>query len=96
LDKAEKSLNLAPHQLAASRETLRDFGNMSSATILFVLQRLLQQAGERPQTITAMAFGPGLTIECGLLETVPARTAESARTGSSELADKAVHAPACL
>lgn len=77
LDKAEKSLALAPQQLAASRSVLRDFGNMSSATILFVLQQMLRQPASEAQTIAAMAFGPGLTIECGLLEFVPARTAVS-------------------
>lgn len=84
LDKAEKSLALAPHQLAASRSVLRDFGNMSSATILFVLQQLLRQPGSQPQSIAAMAFGPGLTIECGLLDFLPARTAVLRR--ESELA----------
>lgn len=71
LDKAEKSLALAPEQIAASRSVLRDYGNMSSATILFVLRELLTNATAR-KTVTAMAFGPGLTIECGLLETIPA------------------------
>jgi predicted naringenin-chalcone synthase len=74
LDKAEKSLGLAPHQIAASRSVLRDFGNMSRVTILFVLRELLANAETR-QTVTAMAFGPGLTIECGLLEAIPARAA---------------------
>lgn len=71
LDKAEKALDLAPEQIAASRAVLRDFGNMSSATILFVLRKLLTES-TTTGTITAMAFGPGLTIECGLLEVVPA------------------------
>ena len=39
LDRFEKSVALHPAQLEASRSVLRDFGNMSSATILFVLQR---------------------------------------------------------
>jgi predicted naringenin-chalcone synthase len=73
LDKFEEAVRVAPAQLADSRAVLRDYGNMSSATILFVLQRMLQRVGQAPQRIAAMAFGPGLTIECGLLETVPAR-----------------------
>jgi predicted naringenin-chalcone synthase len=44
---------------------LRDFGNMSSATIMFILQRILEgqrdAAGEEPGL--AMAFGPGLACE---------------------------------
>jgi predicted naringenin-chalcone synthase len=70
LDKVEQSLGLAPEQIAASRSVLRDFGNMSSATSLFVLRELLTNAAA-PKTITAMAFGPGLTIECGLFELIP-------------------------
>jgi len=70
LDKAERALGLAPEQIAASRAVLRDYGNMSSATILFVLRELLANTTAQ-KTITAMAFGPGLTIECGLLEVVP-------------------------
>ncbi len=44
------------------REALSCFGNMSSATVMFVLQRIMQQA--RPgQRGCAMWFGPGLTAE---------------------------------
>jgi predicted naringenin-chalcone synthase len=73
LDKTETALALQPEQLAAARATLRDYGNMSSATVLFVLQRLLLGAGPDAERICAMAFGPGLTIETGLLELIPAR-----------------------
>ena len=45
---------------------LRDYGNMSSATILFILERLRAQAAPRP--CVALAFGPGLSIEGALLE----------------------------
>jgi predicted naringenin-chalcone synthase len=62
LDAVEKGLELPAGALAASREVLSCFGNMSSATVMFVLQRLMQQA--RPgQRGCAMAFGPGLTAE---------------------------------
>lgn len=62
LDAVEKGLELPMHALAESREVLSCFGNMSSATVMFVLQRLMQQA--RPgQRGCAMAFGPGLTAE---------------------------------
>jgi len=73
LDKFEKSAALRPPQIAASRAVLRDFGNMSSATILFVLQRIIDQSADSPASIAAMAFGPGLTVECGLLRVVPSR-----------------------
>jgi len=62
LDAVEKGLELPPDALAASREVLSCFGNMSSATVMFVLQRMMQQA--RPgQRGCAMSFGPGLTAE---------------------------------
>jgi predicted naringenin-chalcone synthase len=62
LDAVAKGLELPPDALAASREVLSCFGNMSSATIMFVLQRMMQQA--RPgQRGCAMSFGPGLTAE---------------------------------
>src|ERR1700723_1171507 len=62
LDAVEKGLELPTNALAASREVLSCFGNMSSATVMFVLQRIMQQA--RPgQRGCAMSFGPGLTVE---------------------------------
>jgi predicted naringenin-chalcone synthase len=85
LDKVERSLELAPALIQASRDVLRDFGNMSSATILFVLQRLMEQAAHEEQVIGAMAFGPGLTIECGLLRLVPATAIEQLATRNANL-----------
>jgi predicted naringenin-chalcone synthase len=71
VDKVATSLALAPRQVEPSRQVLRRFGNMSSATILFVLQEILRRddvaAGEN---VCAMAFGPGLTVEMALLETL--------------------------
>lgn len=68
LDRVEAGLELEPAALDASREVLRDYGNMSSATILFILRRLLHDEdladGSR---IGALAFGPGLTVESALL-----------------------------
>jgi len=62
LDAVEKGLELPADALAASREVLSCFGNMSSATVMFVLQRLMLQA-QSGQRGCAMAFGPGLTAE---------------------------------
>jgi predicted naringenin-chalcone synthase len=62
LDAVEKGLALPPDALAASHEVLSCFGNMSSATVMFVLQRLMQQA-QPGQRGCAMSFGPGLTAE---------------------------------
>jgi predicted naringenin-chalcone synthase len=88
LDKVETALALEPWQLQASREVLRDCGNMSSVTILFVLERLLAEHSNESATLVAMAFGPGLTIESGLFEIVPvqqSRTDESHELASLEL-----------
>jgi alpha-pyrone synthase len=62
LDAVEQALALAPDALAASRSVLRDYGNMSSPTVLFVLEALLNGAAPG-QRGCAMAFGPGLTAE---------------------------------
>ncbi len=62
LDAVTKGLELPPDALASSREVLSSFGNMSSATVMFVLQRMMEQS--RPgQRGCAMSFGPGLTAE---------------------------------
>lgn len=62
LDAVESGLELPGDALSASREVLSSFGNMSSATVMFVLQRIMQEA--RPgQRGCAMSFGPGLTAE---------------------------------
>ncbi len=59
------ALDLSPEALAVSRSVLSDHGNMSSPTILFVLDRLRRAHAPRPWG--ALAFGPGLTTEALLL-----------------------------
>ena len=68
LDKVQEGLELPSEALAASRQVLRDYGNMSSATILFVLKELLDGADAGNALTCAMAFGPGLTVETAMLE----------------------------
>lgn len=70
LDKVESSLGLSPEALESSRAVLRDYGNMSSATVLFVLKELLDAAETETATTCAMAFGPGLTVETALMERI--------------------------
>ena len=62
LDAVERGLDLHPEALAASRDVLDRFGNMSSATVMFVMERLLAKA-QRGDRGCAMSFGPGLTAE---------------------------------
>lgn len=59
------SLRLPEAAGAASREILRDFGNMSSATLLFIFDRLARARTPRPWV--GMAFGPGLAGEALLV-----------------------------
>jgi predicted naringenin-chalcone synthase len=61
LDAVQESLNLDRSALADSRAVLADHGNMSSPTVLFILDRLRQREAARP--CVSLAFGPGLAIE---------------------------------
>lgn len=62
LDSVEEALRLPTQALSHSREVLHNYGNMSSATVMFVLQQILRTSrpGEKGN---AMSFGPGLTAE---------------------------------
>lgn len=62
LDAVERAFGLAPAALAASREVLRRYGNMSSATVMFVIKSLLRSS-VRGASGCAMSFGPGLIAE---------------------------------
>lgn len=63
LDAPERVLDLPADALEASRRVLRDYGNMSSATVMFVLAAMMQEAPPSGTQGLAMAFGPGLTAE---------------------------------
>ena len=62
LDAVENGFELGSDALSRSRDVLRGFGNMSSATLMFVLQKVLGEA-QRVCNGMAMAFGPGLAAE---------------------------------
>lgn len=61
LSAIHKSLGFTNGQLHCSQEVLKEVGNLSSATILFVLKKLLQQ--KKIPKLFGAAFGPGLTVE---------------------------------
>jgi predicted naringenin-chalcone synthase len=61
LDAVERSMRLSGDELATSRRVLADHGNMSSATIAFILERL--RSGGATGTGVALGFGPGLMAE---------------------------------
>jgi len=68
LDRVQSGLGLSDDAMSASREVLRAHGNMSSATVMFILQRLLaDDALADGATIVALGFGPGLTVETARL-----------------------------
>ncbi|WP_106815454.1 type III polyketide synthase [Microbacterium timonense] len=82
LDRVEGGLGLPPDALAASRAVLRDFGNMSSATILFILAALLDDRHVGDGTrVAGLAFGPGLTVESALITVRRPAVATAAETG---------------
>lgn len=62
----EDALGLTASACQASRETLAQYGNMSSATVLFVIEELQRRQAKLP--CVALAFGPGMTIEAALFE----------------------------
>lgn len=70
LDRLEEGLALPPEALTASRSVLRRYGNMSSATVLFVLAEFMAQPSADEEPLVAMAFGPGLTVASGLFTSV--------------------------
>lgn len=70
LQACETALNISKEQNKHSYKVMRDYGNMSSATILFVLKELMTQlnAANHQETVFSCAFGPGLTLESMILK----------------------------
>lgn len=70
LQACEESLNISAYDNRFSYDILRQYGNMSSATVLFVLQKIWNDVSgtDNAKTIFSCAFGPGLTLESMLLE----------------------------
>src|SRR5262245_17909231 len=66
LSAVAEALSLGPETMAMSHEVLLECGNMSSPTVLFILDRLQQRNAPRP--CIALAFGPGLTVEAALFQ----------------------------
>lgn len=62
LEAIQSSIGLPAAQLQPAYEVLNEFGNMSSATILFVLKKVMQK-NKRIKKMVGAAFGPGLTVE---------------------------------
>lgn len=80
LDQVEEKLGLKPEKLRATRHVLSEYGNMSSACVLFILDEMrkksaedgLETAGEGLEWGVLFGFGPGLTVETVVLHSVAA------------------------
>jgi alkylresorcinol/alkylpyrone synthase len=66
LDALEAAFDLAPGSMQAAREVLRDYGNMSAVTVLFVLRRMMEQGLAGRHLMTAL--GPGFSAGFQILE----------------------------
>ncbi|CAL5077041.1 unnamed protein product [Urochloa decumbens] len=71
LDNIDVALRLDPGKLAASRAVVTDYGNMLSATVIFVLEelrrRMDEQGDEAAEWGMMVGFGPGFTVETMVL-----------------------------
>lgn len=80
LDAVQQALDLTPESLAVGREVLAHFGNMSSATLYFVLQGFLRGGGYAPGDLGAMvAMGPGFSLQSVLFRVEGQRRRGGAR-----------------
>lgn len=68
IQEIEKALELKPADTLPSRKVLREYGNMSSVTLFFVLEEIMNQSVTTGESIFACAFGPGLTLETMIAE----------------------------
>ena len=69
IDSVKLSLGLEEHDVRHTRSVLRDYGNISSGSFLFSLERLLAEGGVSPGDRGVMVtMGPGAQIETALLE----------------------------
>lgn len=83
LDRMEDKMGLREHKLKASRHVLSEYGNMSSASVVFVMDEMRRDSltenrattGEGLEWGVLLAFGPGLTIETILLRSIPVQSA---------------------
>jgi alkylresorcinol/alkylpyrone synthase len=69
VDYLQAALALQPEDVRFSRQVLRRYGNMSSATIFFVLDEIIRAGQPRPgDYVLLQGFGPGITVELCLLQ----------------------------
>ncbi|KAI3897538.1 hypothetical protein MKX03_010403 [Papaver bracteatum] len=79
LDQVEAKLGLKEEKLRATRHVLSEYGNMSSACVLFILDEMRKRSIEDGKSTTGdgldwgvlFGFGPGLTVETVVLHSIP-------------------------
>nr|AHJ60259.1 chalcone synthase [Magnolia liliiflora] len=79
LDQVEAKLNLKAEKMRATRHVLSEYGNMSSACVLFILDEMRKKSAEEGKGTTGegldwgvlFGFGPGLTVETVVLHSLP-------------------------
>jgi len=64
LSAVAEALSLPGDSMRPSRDVLERFGNMSSPTVLFIMERLMESGAARPAVV--LAFGPGLSVEAAI------------------------------
>ncbi|KAF5791382.1 putative chalcone synthase [Helianthus annuus] len=93
LDEVELKLNLDKQKLRASRHVLSEYGNMTSACVLFIINEMRNKSLEDGKSTTGegldwgvlFGFGPGLTVETVVLHSKPS-TVQQVKTGPEDLA----------
>jgi alkylresorcinol/alkylpyrone synthase len=69
IDTVQKQLGCTDEQLRFSRNVLRNFGNMSSPTVMFVAEEVVRSGDPQPGDLAIMAaLGPGMAAEAALLQ----------------------------
>ncbi|XP_038984313.1 chalcone synthase 3-like [Phoenix dactylifera] len=79
LDQVEEKVGLKKEKMRATREVLKEYGNMSSACVLFILDEMRRRSAEEGLATTGdgldwgvlFGFGPGLTVETVVLHSMP-------------------------
>ncbi|CAH9137311.1 unnamed protein product [Cuscuta epithymum] len=79
VDQVESTLGLEPNKLQATRNVLREYGNLSSACVIFIMDEVrkrsirdgLKTTGGGLEFGVVLSFGPGLTIETIVLRSLP-------------------------
>ena len=67
LEEVKKHVRIPDEKIAQSYEVLKDYGNMSSSTILYVLNKIMELPSRKKSRIMAIGFGPGLSIDTAML-----------------------------